>query len=214
MTEQLKLQVSAYVDDELLDEECALLVHRLCADDELQETVRRYSLIGDAIRGDSLAVQTLLSRRISLELADDQESADVAMPLMANNTGSWRRFIRPVTGVAVAATVATVAVLSLQGPVDHSANGLLPSTTTAAVDTEDGGLLAPVTLPSFNGPSVRNASAVPQSRMDKYLLRHRSYASGVGGQSIMGFRDVSNYVIVPVRVETEKITADKEQNPQ
>ncbi|NNF16847.1 MAG: hypothetical protein HKN70_08860 [Gammaproteobacteria bacterium] len=214
MTEQLKLQVSAYVDDELLDEECELLVHRLCTDDELQETVRRYSLIGDAIRGDNIAVQTLLSRRISLELADDQELADVAMPLLANSASRWRRFIRPVTGIAVAATVATVAVLSLQGPVDHSADGLLPSTTTAQVDAADGGLLAPVTLPPFNGPSVRNASAVPQSRMDKYLIRHRSYASGLGGQSIMGFRDVSNYVVVPLRVETEKTAADKEKNPQ
>lgn len=202
MTDQLNIQLSAYVDDALLDEECELLVRRMCSDEKLQETVRRYCLIGDALRGDNVAARLLLARRISQELEQQEQLVEPAVERAAG-TGGWQRLIKPVTGLAVAATVATVAVLSLQSPLDP-AGGVLPSTTTAVIDTVDGA----TTLRPDGGPQIILPEVLPasmtQSRMDRYLIRHRSYASGLGGQTIMGFRDVSNYVDAPTRSDTGK----------
>lgn len=208
MTEQLKIQVSAYIDDELLDEECELLVRRMCADDSLMETVRRYSLIGDVLRGDDIAARVALAEQISRQL-EEHEELGVPQPAQATGgTSRLQRFIRPLAGVAVAATVATVAVISVQGPV-NPLDGELPSTTTAYVDNADGSSsLGPIDVSRFiNTPGARPASAVPPSRMDKYLIRHRSYASGFGGQSIMGLRDVSNYGVVPGGVSSTQAAA-------
>jgi negative regulator of sigma E activity len=51
MSEQIREQVSAFLDGELPGSETELLLKRLTRDGELRESFGRYALIGEAIRG-------------------------------------------------------------------------------------------------------------------------------------------------------------------
>src|ERR1700733_2649215 len=52
MSEQIREQVSAFLDGELPNTETELLLKRLTRDGELRESFGRYALIGEALRGD------------------------------------------------------------------------------------------------------------------------------------------------------------------
>lgn len=200
MTDQLQQQVSAFVDNELPEEECSLFIRRLCKDDGLKDTVNRFALIGDAMRGELLAADVHVSRHIRAAIAAD--AADAVATQSGNS--SWPRWVRPVSGLAVAATVAAVAVLSLQQGTNGPDSTDFPSSTVAELIGDDSGSLLPVNLPRFNVPDVRPASAMPQSRMDQYLLRHGDYVKGLSPQSLIGIRDIGNYTLVPVPASTQE----------
>jgi len=51
MSEQIREQVSAFLDGELPSTETELLLKRLTRDGELRESFGRYALIGEALRG-------------------------------------------------------------------------------------------------------------------------------------------------------------------
>lgn len=205
MTDQLKVQVSAFLDDELLDEECELFVRRLCSDDKLRETAGRYAMIGDVVRGESFLRLQELGKKIHTELNDDQsdlqqKSALAELPVTARRHSGFERFIKPIGGVAVAATVAMAAVFLVQSPTEVDL-GELPSTTVARVDTENspGPQLQPVGL-----PRIKSASVSIPTQMDHYLLQHKNYATGFGNPSILGFRDIG--------VPYEKPQSDKNES--
>ena len=200
MTDQLHQQVSAFVDNELPEEECSLFVRRLCKDDGLQAAVNRFALIGDAMRGELLAADVHVSEHIRAAIAADTVDAVETQ----SGTASWARWLRPVSGLAVAATVAAVAVLSLQQGTDSPDTTEFPSSTVAELIDDDGGSLLPVKLPRFNLPEVLPASVMPQSRMDQYLLRHGGYANSPVRQSLMGMRDIGTYTLVPVPAPTRE----------
>ena len=58
MSEQIREQVSAFLDGELPNPETELLLKRLTRDGELRESFGRYALIGEAIRGNSRGLVT------------------------------------------------------------------------------------------------------------------------------------------------------------
>lgn len=196
MTDQLNEQVSAFVDNELPDGECELFVRRLCKDEQMQFAVTRFALIGDAMRGELLAADVHVSRHISAAIAAGAGEQETGTPGAAR-TPAWSRWLRPVSGLAVAATVAAVAVLSLQG-FDSPDNSELPSSTVAELSSDDNSALGPISVMRPKLPEVRPASVMPQSRMDQYLLRHRGYANSFGRQSVMGARNIGTYTLLPV----------------
>ena len=122
MNDAIKMQVSAFVDGELPDNEAELLVRRLSQDVELRQQVADYLAIGRVMRRESgVAGVERLRDRISAEL-DDRPSQDGADRAPTNNPS---RLLRPLAGVAIAATVAVVAILGLRqttGPGEPGVN--------------------------------------------------------------------------------------------
>ena len=111
MNDALKMQVSAFVDDELPENEADLLVRRLSQDFELRQQVADYLAIGRVMRREpGVAGVERLRDRISAEL-DERPSQDDADRAPASAPS---RLLRPLTGVAVAATVALIAILGLR----------------------------------------------------------------------------------------------------
>ena len=110
MSEQIREQVSAFLDGELPGTETELLLKRLTRDGELRESFGRYALIGEALRGGG---SQLLSRRFAsrVNLAIDGEPVVAQIP---SQSVRERRWWRPLAGVTVAAGVATVAIVALQ----------------------------------------------------------------------------------------------------
>ena len=111
MNDAIKMQVSAFVDGELPDNEAELLVRRLSQDYELRQQVADYLEIGRVMRRESgVAGVERLRDRISAEL-DNRPAQDDADRVLASDP---LRLLRPLTGVAIAATVALVAIFGLR----------------------------------------------------------------------------------------------------
>lgn len=134
MNDAIKMQVSAFVDGELPDNEAELLVRRLSQDYELRQQVADYLAFGRVMRRESgVAGVEQLRDRISAEL-DDRPSQDNADRAPTSNPS---RLLRPLAGVAIAATVAVVAILGLRqttGPGEPGVNEIPAAVADAATD--------------------------------------------------------------------------------
>src|SRR6202140_341256 len=110
MSEQIREQVSAFLDGELPNSETELLLKRLMRDGELRESFGRYALVGEAVRGTSRGLLTKgFSGRVNLAIDGELIPANGPVPQIRGP-----RWWRPFAGAAVAAGVAAVAVVALQ----------------------------------------------------------------------------------------------------
>lgn len=124
-------QLSAMFDGELPETECELLARRLSRDALLKQQWARYSLIGAVIRdeplrarrdtvgGLSAGIATRLAVAIEAEAAPAEfppmGEVAAALPAVAAAGGSRPRWARPAAGFAIAAGVAALSVVWLQG---------------------------------------------------------------------------------------------------
>jgi len=131
MNDALKMQISAFVDGELPENESELLLRRLSQDAELREQVAHYMAIGRLLRRErEVAGMYSLRHRILAELG--QEVAELAS--VEEESGS--RLVRPAVGFAIAASVALLAIVGLR-------QNNLP-TGAEAVDVPVAGITEPV----------------------------------------------------------------------
>src|SRR5271168_2706519 len=101
MSEQIREQVSAFLDGELPGSETELLLKRLTRDGELRESFGRYALIGEAVRGSSSDIVTKgFASRVNLAI--DGEPAQITGHASKSRASHWWR---PLAGVSVAAGV-------------------------------------------------------------------------------------------------------------
>ncbi len=110
MNEAIRMQLSAFVDGELPENEAELLLRRLSQDAELRQQVAEFMAIGRAIRGDiQVTGVDSLRDRVSAALDSAPSDAEVAYDVPAED-----RLVRPMVGFAIAATVALVAIFGLR----------------------------------------------------------------------------------------------------
>ena len=110
MNEAIKMQLSAFVDGELPENEAELLLRRLSQDVVLRQQVAEFMAIGRAMRGD---VQPKgiddLRGRVAAALDAAPAMEDVEDEVLVDD-----RLVRPMVGFAIAATVALVAIFGLR----------------------------------------------------------------------------------------------------
>jgi len=110
MNDAIRMQISAFVDGELPDNEADLLLRRMGQDAELRLKVAEYLAIGRALRGEiSVPGVDRIHERVSAEIDDKPLETVVETPGKPPAAA-----VRPLAGVAVAATVALVAIFGLQ----------------------------------------------------------------------------------------------------
>jgi negative regulator of sigma E activity len=174
MSEQIREQISTFLDGELPGAESELLLKRMLRDSALRDSFGRYALIGEAMRGMK------------------------HVPLRGNITGAINGAIDgdPARPAAVAAGVAVVAVVALQ--LRTPAPPL-----TAAVTTPPAPIVA-VSLPPAAkshevvgvdvspNPKGSVPNAIPGVRLTNYVFAHSQYPS------LLGQRDVMTDLIVDV----------------
>ena len=162
MTEKLHEQISALVDDELAEAEQVLLIKRLGADVALRDSLLRYQLISDSLQNHlPRKIDPGFNIGVQLALQDD--------PGVQIGPSRLARLFKPVAGLALAASVAVVAVLSLQSVRQEVPSAAAVIATAPATD-ESAGLDA-------NTPV--NSSTGAQS-LDVYLVNHNEYAVNRG----------------------------------
>src|SRR5258707_6987254 len=111
MSEQIREQVSAFLDGELPNTETELLLKRLTRDGELRESFGRYTLIGEAVRGTTRGglITRGFTGRVNLAIDGESIPANEHVP-HARGPRWWR----PFAGAAVAAGGAGAAGVPLR----------------------------------------------------------------------------------------------------
>lgn len=128
MNDAIKMQISAFVDGELPQNEAELLLRRLCQDKQLRQQAAEYLSMGRIIRGERVfADMSLLRERVAAEL--DESEFEVSGTDAEQKSQSY---VRPVAGVAIAAAVALVALLGLQQMSVGPVTDLQEAATTAS----------------------------------------------------------------------------------
>lgn len=163
MSDALKTQISAFVDGELPDNESELLLRRLSQDAALRAQVDQYMAIGRLIRQDfEVPGMDDLRDRIAATLDDEVVPAQAQEQEQQRVVGS--RFMTPATGVAVAATVAALALVGL-----------------SQLDTSIDADLAGAVAIAYTEPAVEQALAnQPNQQLLEYIRRHGDSSSDLG----------------------------------
>lgn len=176
MSQKLREQLSALMDGELDDNEARFLLRRLSGDPELRGIWERYhrcqSLISASDRADGDCV--LLERAFSSGVMDAIEREARPEPRSAR----WRDWMRPVAGVAVAAGVATVALLGLQGEQLGAGGEATDVVPGPATDRPVWG------SPAHFQPASADGSMSPEERdswqlLNTYRINHAEQTAGL-----------------------------------
>jgi negative regulator of sigma E activity len=144
MNDALRMQISAFVDGELPENENELLLRRLSHDPALRQQVAQYLEIGRLIRREhDVPGMSKLRDRIAAAMGEEPVQHAIEAEIPAS------RFTRPAVGAAIAASVAVIALFALRqvyAP-DESADAVVqPVAITvlesqAAIDPADDELL-------------------------------------------------------------------------
>jgi sigma-E factor negative regulatory protein RseA len=189
MSEQIREQVSAFLDGELPNTETELLLKRLMRDGELRESFGRYALIGEALRGSGSDVLTKgFAGRVNLSIdGEPVQAAGVVQPARA------ARWWRPLAGVAVAAGVAAVAIVALQQRAISPAG---PKVAPVTAQNTEAPRTVVATLQGGGGPreplsytvpatSADAPAALSPARLTNYVFAHSKYSSGLGQRGVL-----------------------------
>jgi sigma-E factor negative regulatory protein RseA len=182
MTEHLRDQLSAFLDGELPRPEVELLLRRLAGNDELQVALSRYVVIGECLRNaPARSVTRGFAGRVRAAVAAEGSRKG------ADRLRSLGRWLRPVGGLAIAATVATVAILGLQRT----------QVGEPVVATQVAASSAPATIPAIGGPAIdepvsyvvpapsTGAPVMPAGRLTSYVVAHSEYSSPLGRRNVL-----------------------------
>jgi sigma-E factor negative regulatory protein RseA len=200
MKDALNEQLSACLDGELPAAELDLLLKRVGKEAELRAAIGRYSLIGEAMRAERPAIASRdFASKVTQEApmqapvaapvperVIDQRPAAVQKISPVAVRPAFTRFARPAVGMAIAAGVAAVAVLTMQPqPIGQpelttgqtplvAANE--PTVAPAATDAEA----------SYVVPTSTSSSAFipPAARLTNYVVAHSEYSSQLGRRSV------------------------------
>lgn len=184
MSEQIREQVSAFLDGELPDSETELLLKRLTRDGELRESFGRYALIGEAIRGASQGYLTKgFAGRVNLAIDGEPVPANGQLPQIRAP-----RWWRPLSGAAVAAGVAAVAVVAFHQRANEPVRAAAPvQRTTTALLAQTSAQTPPREAISYTVPAAPPAApaALGPARLTNYVLAHSRYSSVLGQRGVL-----------------------------
>lgn len=182
MTDKQRENLSMLIDGEADTAQCAATLQQLRGQPELRASWESYHLIGDALRSD---LPDFLDRSLHQRIAAALEREPTVLAPRRRSLAEVvsHPWLRPLAGAAIAASVATVAVVS----VPMVANG--PSLTGSSMVAQNSPLSAP--MPS-NGivtvaegeHSAAAAPVQPDPAMTYYLFDHARYG-GTGGVRIV-----------------------------
>ena len=154
------MQLSAYVDDELPQNEAELLLRRLSQDVKLRQEVAEYLAIGRVMRGEvGVAGIDGIRNRVLAAIDDTAGTADA---VIENEPAT--RALKPLVGVAIAATVALAAIFGLQ-----------QTTGVDDVVLQDGDPLRVEVVPDY---------APQQDLLRQYFLSHGETSSQLGANGM------------------------------
>jgi len=180
MTDQIREQISAFIDGELPSGEAGLLVRRMERDLELRRAFGSYVLAGESLRAPGgLTARPGFAARVSAAL-DEETVAAPSVEGLADRRPSSRRWGRPFAAAAVAAGAALAAVLLVQ---PDSGEGVRLADGDVA---DTGSAFPPAPVAGVELVPVGGASPTPaeNQRLAGYLVVHGQYATPIGRRNV------------------------------
>ncbi len=185
MTDTINEQISTLIDGELPEEEYEFLQHQLTKDSKLQETWRNYHLIRDTMREDLPEFIDVNTGVTYIRHQQIDEQASVSKPEVL-----WR-FARPAAGMAIAASVAMLAIIGVVYN-DEQSTTPLTSRFIAAFQTDEQQRIREnfAVIPRNNWQSAKPAVV---SHLNGYLVDHSHYARFGSARGIISYSRVAGY---------------------
>lgn len=172
MTQKLREQISALCDHELPEGEHELLLRRFTVEKSLRLHWERYHLIGSAMRKELPAVDTRgLADRVMAVLANEPQPEAQPERLMD-------KLLRSAAGIAVAASVALVAIVGIRHGAVHQP-GLAPTEIVPS------GSVAQGEVSPVSGANDAGWSGVPvHAALDDALVDEEGPSQPLGKHSL------------------------------
>jgi sigma-E factor negative regulatory protein RseA len=182
MNESSNEQLSALIDGE---HDNSTVLNNLINDEDMRGAWQRYHLIGDCLRGhlpDTL--NSDISTKVSKELREE--------PTVLAPQTSKRFNLKPIAGFAIAASVALVAVFTIQRSAEiDTSNGTIPAVASNEVNKT---YSQPQSY-TFPEPQVLPASikksdtpeSIANQRLNNYLMNYNEYRSNGGMNGILPY---------------------------
>lgn len=195
MTEKYAEKISMLMDDELPDHETANLIEGIEHDEWLKQCWERYHLIGDALKNNLPdMVHQDLAGRVSQAL--NAEQVHNLSPIKRRRSAPG--FMKPAVGLALAASLAAVAVMVVpwrSGPVTPQA-GQPQASLSLPVQGDDlavGSRMVSDRMAPQQPPAVATVPAATVAAHEikvepvlyDYLLDHNEYTDAASVQSTM-----------------------------
>lgn len=198
MSNKILEQASAFIDGELHDAEAPLFLARIERDAELRATIGRHELIGEALRGSlpaqrrdfAAGVMAAIEGIDPAELERDHSSA--AMPRKVV------QLARPVAGLAVAASVAMLAIVTLQGPA-----GVPAGNAPAEIVPNAASVASNPVLPARQVDFSNVRSPELQNQLRSYLMNHNEHAGNSRLRGVMPYVQIAAQDSRPVAEDAD-----------
>lgn len=191
MTDKIHEQISALLDGELSQAESEMLFRRMENDAELRAVWQRYAMIHDAIHREvPEQFDTGFSSRVMDAIHADAGSAAAGDSTVdgtrAGVLGSGlNRLLKPVAGLAVAASVAAMAIIGLQ-----NINGVLDSGEGVSVVA---GKADPSGFMKVSGTRWEIRQPEVAAKLNGYLVNHNEFSSSTNFDGILQYRHIVGY---------------------
>jgi negative regulator of sigma E activity len=180
--------LSAVVDNEVSHEVMVQVSHRICREEAVRQTLLRYQMIGDTLRGEEINPRSddlvmAVSRRL------ESEPTVLAPPVQ----GSRHRWLQPVAGAAIAASVAAAGVIL--GPrFINKSDAPGGSVESFRVVAQPVGPVAQEAMPvSREEMRWKTVAGHSERSLDRYLQQHSHYATQNGLQSLIPYTTLVSY---------------------
>lgn len=182
MSDERESQLSAMFDGELRSAECELVARRVARDELLRAQWARYSVIGAALRREEgVALDNRVAVRVRSRLSAESALGNESTVPTARSANS-PRWLRPASGLAIAATVAAVSVFALRGR-----DTVTPAPMVAAVATQDA-RTEPVSAEpeSYVVPAVNESPGfVVPARLATYVVAHSEVSTPLSRRNLL-----------------------------
>ena len=182
MNEQTREQISALVDDELVSGSGPLL-NALQEHHEFRQAWHHYFLIGETLRGN-------LPEYVDMKLADRISRVLRNQPAIIARRKTLHTVFKPVIGFAIAASVATVAILGVRqigtGPAatqNEIVAGNPPEVVNFPVATVS---TSPEPGPGYEVHEFKAADGA-EARLNRYLVNYNEYRTNAGVQGMLPY---------------------------
>ena len=180
MNDDLKQKLSSLMDGEI-DNQAEHTISELITSESLRKTWRRYHLISDALNGNLPALLDWdLTGKIASEIAKEP------IPIAGYRVVT-RRFLRPAAGLAIAASVAAIAILGIQQNSDRTQERTpiqLADTQLPQINANISSYTFPASSNAVSSQIENTGDVEPNLRLNSYLVNYneiRTSQTGVQG---------------------------------
>jgi len=188
--QQREEQLSALLDSELDDQQLASFMRDLKRDPIGDaESAQRYRLVGDAIRDEVdqssfMDISAAVHRAIEQEPTHNEVIVSVQQKSTFSLSGLVSSWVKPLTGMAVAASVAMVTLVTFNTVQNTDITGQ-PAQLAQQVMPVNAEIARNVQVASTLNTGKK--SVQQQQQLNRYMLQHSGYASQSTMQGMMPY---------------------------